>query len=85
MKSNAVFIAAATADYSPARSVLQVLTDRGRRCFFCDEALLRAGEAGYLAKVDEALERSAAMVVVAGSRERVDGEWVRFAWRFQRS
>ena len=81
MKPRPVFIAAATADYTAARSVLQFLTERGRPCFFCDEALLRAGEAGYLSQVDAALEEAGALVVAAGNRERADAEWVRFAWR----
>jgi hypothetical protein len=81
MNPRTVFISAATADYSAARSVLQRLTEQGRRCFFCDEALLRAGESGYPAKVDSALAEAEALVVVAGRRERADAEWVRYAWR----
>jgi hypothetical protein len=81
MNLRTVFISAATADYSAARSVLQRLTEQGRRCFFCDEALLRAGETGYSAKVDAALAEAEALVVVAGRRERADAEWVRYAWR----
>jgi len=81
MKLRTVFISAATADYSAARSVLQRLTEQGRRCFFCDEAQLRAGEKGYSAKVDTALAEAGALVVVAGRREHADAEWVRYAWR----
>lgn len=75
------FLAAATADYSIARGVMLQLAKAGRDCFFCDEAQLRAVDRGYLATVDRELEAAGVLLVVAGHRDRVESEWVRYAWR----
>jgi sulfatase modifying factor 1 len=81
MKPPSVFIIASNADYAPAWRVHQQLLERGMDCFFCDEAQLRVGEKGYLAKAERSLEAAGGLVVVAGSRERVESEWVRHMWR----
>lgn len=76
---HSLFIAAATADYMVARSVLHQMTEAGWTCFFCDEAQLRAGVKEYHARVDQELAAAGSLVVVAGNRERVESEWVRYA------
>ena len=76
-----VFISAANADYSAARAVYQFLTERDVSCFFCDESLLRVGEARYRATVDRALAAAKHVVVVAGSGSRTESEWVKYAWQ----
>ncbi len=76
-----VFISAANADYSTARAVYQFLTERDVSCFFCDESLLRVGDARYRATVDRALVAAKHVVVVAGSGARTESEWVKYSWQ----
>ncbi len=66
MAAPSVFLTSVTADYPAALAVYQLLREREIACFFCDEALLRAGEAYYRPTMHRALREASHLLVLAG-------------------
>jgi hypothetical protein len=66
MAAPSVFLISVTADYPAALAVYQLLREREIACFFCDEALLRAGEAYYRPMMHRALREASHLLVLAG-------------------
>ncbi len=83
-----VFISFKNTDFSgnptPDRHVAQELYDelnsRGIHTFFSDATLLTLGQSIYKRAIDEALESTQILVVVATAREFLESEWVKYEW-----
>ncbi|GAF93312.1 unnamed protein product, partial [marine sediment metagenome] len=75
-----VFISAKSADYEPARQVREFLASHGVRAFFSEWSLPELGTSGYHAAIESALEGALHIVIVASSRENMEGRWVRHEW-----
>ena len=65
MKKYNVFISSKSEDYPLAREIYSFLTKNGLSVFFADIELQKIGKADYSVAIDEALDESEHMVVVA--------------------
>lgn len=81
MKKYDVFISSKSEDYPYAEDVYNFLCDKGLRVFFADKELEKMGEDEYGNAIDEALDATAHMIVVASSCEHVKSKWVKYEWR----
>jgi len=64
MKTPSVFLSSVNAAYPVAREIYQFLRDRELAVFFCDEALLRTGDAFYRPAMERALRQATHLLVV---------------------
>ena len=69
-----------TVDAGLARSLHEVLTGRGIQTFFSNSSLLSLGQSVYKRAIDEALDSTRILVVVATCEEYLNSEWVRYEW-----
>jgi formylglycine-generating enzyme len=67
MAAPSVFLSSVTAAYPAAREVYQFLRDRDISCFFCDEAMLRAGGTSYRQSMERALKAAGHLVILLGA------------------
>ena len=81
MKKYNVFISSKSEDYPLAREIYSFLTKNGLSVFFADIELQKIGKADYSVAIDEALDESEHMVVVASNLENLKSEWVLYEWR----
>ena len=75
-----VFISSKSEDYHLAEEVYDFLTKNGLSAFIASEELQKIGEAQYANAIDEALDESVHMVVVASSLSHINSKWVRYEW-----
>lgn len=83
-----VFISFKNTDFSgnptPDRLLAQQLYDelnsRGIHTFFSDATLMSLGQSVYKKAIDEALEMTKVMVVIASCREFLESQWVKYEW-----
>lgn len=75
-----VFISSKSADYHLAKEVYNFLTDNGLLVFIASEELKKIGEAQYADAIDEVLDNSIHMVVVASSLNYIKSKWVKYEW-----
>lgn len=83
-----VFISFKNTDFSgnltPDRDIAQHLYDelhaRGIPTFFSDATLLTLGQSIYKRAIDEALETTKVMVVIATNKDFLESQWVKYEW-----
>lgn len=75
-----VFISSKSEDYYLAEEVYNFLTKNGLSVFIASEELQKIGEAQYANAIDEALDESVHMVVVASSLSHIKSKWVKYEW-----
>ena len=69
-----------TRDAELARSLHEVLMGKGIQTFFSNSTLLTLGQSVYKRAIDEALESTKILVVIATCEEYLNSEWVRYEW-----
>lgn len=79
MKYN-VFISSKSEDYHLAEQVYNFLKENGLKVFLASRELDRLGEAQYADAIDEALDHTTHMIVVASSVEHIKSKWVKSEW-----
>lgn len=75
-----VFISSKSEDYHLAEEVYDFLTKNGLSVFIASAELQKIGEAQYAYAIDEALDESVHMIVVASSLSHIKSKWVRYEW-----
>jgi formylglycine-generating enzyme required for sulfatase activity len=75
-----VFISSKSEDYHLAEEVYDFLTKNGLSAFIASEELQKIGEAQYANAIDEALDESVHMVVIASSLKHINSKWVKYEW-----
>lgn len=76
-----VFISCKSEDNKSAKTVCNFLQSRGLKVFFSKESLPILGSADFSEQIENAIEKSRNMVVVASKREYANAKWVKFEWR----
>lgn len=80
MKKYDIFISSKSEDYSLAEGVCDFLKANGLKVFIASRELQKIGEAQYAKAIDEVLDNSAHMIVVASSLENIKSKWVEYEW-----
>ena len=80
MKKYDIFISSKSEDYSLAEGVCDFLEANGLKVFIASRELQKIGEAQYAKAIDEVLDNSAHMIVVASSLENIKSKWVEYEW-----
>lgn len=80
MKKYDVFISSKSEDYHYAEEVYDFLTASGLSVFIASEELKKIGESQYADAIDEALDDSVHIVVVASSLDNIKSKWVKYEW-----
>jgi hypothetical protein len=75
-----VFISSKSEDYHLAEEVYDFLRSEGLSVFIASEELKKIGEAQYSDAIDDVLDHSIHMVVVASSVEHIKSKWVKYEW-----
>jgi len=77
---NSDFSGAPTPDSALANALYDELTHRGIKTFFSNSSLLSLGQSVYKRAIDEALEQTKVLIVVATKEEYLSSEWVMYEW-----
>jgi len=77
---NTDFIGNTTRDAKIAQALYDELTAKGISTFFSSSTLSALGQSIYKRAIDEALECTSVMVVVATEEAFLNSEWVRYEW-----
>lgn len=80
VKKYDVFISSKREDYKLASGVYDFLTSKGLTVFLACEELGNIHESQYAAAIDEALDNSIHMIVVASSLDYIEHKWVKYEW-----
>ena len=75
-----VFISSKSEDYHLAEEVYNFLKTNGLSVFIASEELKKIGEAQYANAIDEVLDDSKHMIVVASSVYNIKSKWVKYEW-----
>jgi TIR domain-containing protein len=75
------FISSNSKDYSIAEKVYQILTNCGRRPFFAQKTLKERGRTHFSIEIDQALDESASLIIVASTPEMFASPWFDQEWR----
>ena len=75
-----VFISSKSEDYAYAEEVYQFLVSKGLKVFLSSLELDRLGDAEYAEAIDEALDSSSHMIVIASNISYVKSKWVKYEW-----
>ena len=75
-----VFISSKSEDYHLAEEVYNFLKTNGLSVFIASEELKKIGEAQYANAIDEVLDDSTHMIVVASSVYNIKSKWVKYEW-----
>lgn len=75
-----VFISSKSDDYHLAEEVYGFLVAGGLSVFIASEELKKIGEAKYAEAIDEVLDNTIHMVVVASSLNHIKSKWVKYEW-----
>ena len=76
-----VFICHKSDDFSAAREVFNLLTEKGYRPFLSEVSLAECGTTDYQKAIDAALEGTEHLVLVASSYSNIETPWVEAEWR----
>jgi len=79
MKYN-VFISSKSEDYHLAEQVYNFLKQKGLKVFLASRELDQIGEAQYASAIDEAIDNTTHMIVVASSIDNINSRWVKHEW-----
>lgn len=80
MKKYDVFISSKSEDYKLAEQVYDFLVENGLSVFLASRELDRLGVARGDDAIDEAIDSTTHMIVVASSAANVNSEWVKHEW-----
>lgn len=69
-----------TRDAAMAKELYDALTESGIECFFATDSLRERGTSEYRTAIDNALDESSILIVVAASVEHVSSRWVEYEW-----
>lgn len=75
-----VFISSKSEDYPIAEKVYAFLKEQGVSAFIASKELEKIGDAQYADAIDEALDSSDNLIVVASSLENIKSKWVHYEW-----
>lgn len=75
-----VFISSKSEDYPIAEKVYAFLQEQGVSAFIASKELEKIGDAQYADAIDEALDSSDNLIVVASSLENIKSKWVHYEW-----
>ncbi len=75
-----VFISCKSEDYSIALEIYDFLTEKGFRVFFSEKDIAYVGDADYKNTIDNAIDMSRNLVVVASKPQFLESPWVRYEW-----
>lgn len=81
MKKYNVFISSKSEDYPIAEKVYDFLVANGLTAFLTSKELENINEDDYATVIDDALDLSSHMIVVASSIENVNSAWVKYEWQ----
>ena len=76
-----VFISSKSEDYPIAERVYDFLVANGLSVFLASKELEKIGKDDYSEAIDDALNVTHHMIVVASSIEHITSEWVKYEWR----
>lgn len=76
-----VFISCKSEDYDFAGKVYDFLTSKGIHVFLASKELDNLAEAAFSQTLDEAIDGSSHMIVIASDIRYLDSRWVRHEWR----
>ena len=79
-KAYDVFISSKSSDYDFAEKVREFLHENGLSVFLASKEIRRVGKAEYAAVIDEAIDKSKHMIVVATSLANIKSQWVKYEW-----
>lgn len=69
-----------TPDREVAHQLYDELNSRGIHTFFSDATLMSLGQSVYKKAIDEALEMTKIMVVIASNKDFLESQWVKYEW-----
>ena len=69
-----------TRDSLLAQMIFNAFVSRGISAFLAQEEISRVGETEYMRTIDQALDESEILVVVASNPEYLESRWVRYEW-----
>lgn len=75
-----VFISSKSEDYGLAEKIYDFLTDSGLDVFLASRELDRLGESEYSLAIDDAIDNSKHLIVVATSVDNINSKWVKYEW-----
>jgi hypothetical protein len=75
-----VFLSSKREDYHLASGVYDFLSSKGLNVFLACEELKKLGEGQYAEAIDEVLDNSIHMIVVASSIDHIKSRWVKYEW-----
>lgn len=75
-----VFLSSKSEDYPFAEEVYNYLQENGLDVFAASKELDRIGEAEYADAIDDALDATTHMIVIASSIENIKSKWVHYEW-----
>lgn len=75
-----VFLSSKREDYPLTSGVYDFLKSQGLRVFLACEELKKIGKAKYAEIIDEVLDSSVHMIVVASSLDYISSTWVKYEW-----
>ena len=75
-----VFLSSKREDYPLTSGVYDFLTSHGLKVFLACEELKKIGRAAYAETIDEVIDSSVHMIVVASSVDYITSTWVKYEW-----
>ena len=75
-----VFISCKSEDYTYAQPIHDYLVENGLKVFFADAELKEKAESQYADVIDEALDATRHLIVVATSVDYIKSKWVKYEW-----
>ena len=75
-----VFISSKSEDYAYAKEVYRFLVSKGLKVFLSCQELDHLGDADYAEAIDEALDHSSHMIVIATQISYLGTGWVKYEW-----
>ena len=75
-----VFISSKSEDYGLAEKVYDFLIESGLDVFLASRELDRLGESEYSLAIDDAIDNTTHMIVVATSVDNISSKWVKYEW-----
>lgn len=76
-----IFISHKSEDYSLAKKVYDFLSSKGLSVFLSEISIPALSNSEYSDEIDNALEQTKNMIVIATSRENVNSAWVKSEWQ----
>ncbi len=75
-----VFISSKSEDYPLAKEIHDFLTANGMKVFFAETDIPYVGDSDYKNTIDEAIDCSENLIVVASKEEYLTAPWVKYEW-----